>query len=235
VSDSPASVPVNDSDRRVTWLLSVTGNEFGNGTGKDKNWIGRQWDYNEELYPSGGRGFVDKMGNISMVCECSSGSILCHIHHNLTAYFCLEFHMALGLLSADYTNGFNQNNSYKSEYRMVGRGEMEPHPTESLRMYGDLIGNATQKYNMEMLFTDFLCYRCDGAWRGGSLVRWGGARLVLTVQRPPSRRLPRCLEPSPPPPPLGQTGSPSLPGFDVVARVAEVALSLTRGWLALRG
>jgi hypothetical protein len=58
-----------------------------------------------------------------------------------------------------YTNGFNQNNSYREQYRMVGKGEMEPHPTESERMYSDLIGNASQKYNMEMLFTDFLCYR----------------------------------------------------------------------------
>ena len=77
------------------------GNEFGNGSGVAKNWIGRQWDYNEELYPSGGEGFVAKMGNISMVY---------------------------------YTNGFDQNNSYREQYRMVGRGEMEPHPTESERI-----------------------------------------------------------------------------------------------------
>jgi hypothetical protein len=35
----------------------------------------------------------------------------------------------------------------------------EPHPTASLTMYSDLIGNASEKYSMEMLFTDFLCYR----------------------------------------------------------------------------
>jgi hypothetical protein len=27
---------------------------------------GTQWDYNEELYPSGGQDFVAKMGNLSM-------------------------------------------------------------------------------------------------------------------------------------------------------------------------
>ena len=41
------------------------GNEWGNGTGKAKNWIGRQWDYNPELYPSEGA-FVSKLGNLSM-------------------------------------------------------------------------------------------------------------------------------------------------------------------------
>lgn len=58
-----------------------------------------------------------------------------------------------------YTNGFDANNSYRHAYNMVGRGEMEPHPNASLHMYSDIIGNASSRYNMEMLFTDFLCYR----------------------------------------------------------------------------
>ena len=35
----------------------------------------------------------------------------------------------------------------------------EPHPNASYAMYFDIIANAKAKYNMEMLFTDFLCYR----------------------------------------------------------------------------
>lgn len=42
---------------------------------------------------------------------------------------------------------------------MVGKGEMEPHPNVSYEMYSDLIGASRDKYNMEHLFTDFLCYR----------------------------------------------------------------------------
>ena len=101
-------------------------NEHGNGTSKAKNWIGRQWDYEPELYPSGGEAFVSKLGNLSMTY---------------------------------YTNGFDSENAYSDKYKMVGRGEVEPHPTESYRFYSDLIANAVKRYNMEMLFTDFLCYR----------------------------------------------------------------------------
>ena len=43
------------------------GNEWGNGSGIEKNWVGRQWDYNPELYPSGGEDFTSKLGNLSMV------------------------------------------------------------------------------------------------------------------------------------------------------------------------
>eukprot|EP00729_Bicosta_minor_P002986 gene2986-8622_t len=51
------------------WLVDYPktgGNQWGNGTGVAKNWIGRQWDYNQELYPAGGESFVSKLGNLSM-------------------------------------------------------------------------------------------------------------------------------------------------------------------------
>eukprot|EP00037_Helgoeca_nana_P024134 m.255082 g.255082 ORF g.255082 m.255082 type:complete len:849 (+) comp26544_c0_seq1:10-2556(+) len=122
-----AQVPIRGWEPDNNWIVTYKdGNEFGNGTGVAKNWIGRQWDFNTELYPSGGEAFTTSLGNLSMVY---------------------------------YTNGFNANNSYVTKYRMVGKGEMEPHPTVSRQMYGDLIGEASERYAMEMLFTDFLCYR----------------------------------------------------------------------------
>lgn len=35
----------------------------------------------------------------------------------------------------------------------------EPHPNVSYDFYKSIFGNAHEKWNMEMLFTDFLCYR----------------------------------------------------------------------------
>ena len=35
----------------------------------------------------------------------------------------------------------------------------EPHPNISYDFYKSIFGNANAKWNMEMLFTDFLCYR----------------------------------------------------------------------------
>ena len=53
---------------------------------------------------------------------------------------------------------------------MVGTKEMEPHPNVSRAMYGDLIKSSKEKYGMEMLFTDFLCYR--GPSMAGYTVRF---------------------------------------------------------------
>ena len=121
------NVPIRSWEPDNNWLVTYNdgkdGNDWGNGSGVEKNWIGRQWDYNTELYPSGGD-FVSKLGNLSMTY---------------------------------YTNGFNAENAYRHTYAMTKNNE--PHPNASFRMYGDLIRNATKKYNMEMLFTDFLCYR----------------------------------------------------------------------------
>ena len=36
---------------------------------------------------------------------------------------------------------------------------MEPHPNASLTFHHDVFQHAQQHYNMQMLFTDFLCYR----------------------------------------------------------------------------
>eukprot|EP01043_Picozoa_sp_COSAG02_P072297 COSAG02_NODE_13565_length_1378_cov_8.112588_1_plen_343_part_01 len=36
---------------------------------------------------------------------------------------------------------------------------VEPHPNTSRLFYGEIIKESKEKYNMEMLFTDFLCYR----------------------------------------------------------------------------
>lgn len=36
---------------------------------------------------------------------------------------------------------------------------MEPHPNTSLKFYTDLFQYNQEHFNMEMLFTDFLCYR----------------------------------------------------------------------------
>ena len=58
-----------------------------------------------------------------------------------------------------YTNGFGDDNAYKSNKAYRQQKNNEPHPTTSYLMYSDLIKNAKEKYNMEMLFTDFLCYR----------------------------------------------------------------------------
>lgn len=40
-----------------------------------------------------------------------------------------------------------------------GGGGMEPHPNTSLKFYTDLFQYNQEHFNMEMLFTDFLCYR----------------------------------------------------------------------------
>lgn len=62
-----AGIPVRGWEPDNNWLVDYKdGNQWGNGTGKAKNWIGRQWDYNKELYPSGGEGFVARLGNLSM-------------------------------------------------------------------------------------------------------------------------------------------------------------------------
>ena len=90
-----------------------------------KNWKGRSWEeFNRTLYPSGGRSFVEKLGNLSMTY---------------------------------YTNGFVDDNAYKALYSWTK--ENEPHPNASHAMYHDIIGRAKARFNMEMLFTDFLCYR----------------------------------------------------------------------------
>lgn len=66
----------------------------------------------------------------------------------------------LGNLSMTYyTNGFGADNTYKRNKAYRQQKNNEPHPTTSYLMYSDLIKNAKEKYNMEMLFTDFLCYR----------------------------------------------------------------------------
>lgn len=121
-------IPIRGWEPDNNWLADYGGNAslWGNGSGTAKNWIGRQWDYNPELYPSGGQDFVNKMGNLSMTY---------------------------------YTNGFGADNVYKNitKYRMQKNNE--PHPTTSYLMYNELISAAKERYNMEMLFTDFLCYR----------------------------------------------------------------------------
>jgi len=62
-----AGIPIKGWEPDNNWLVTYKdGNEWGNGTGIAKNWIGRQWDYNTELYPSGGEAFVEKLGNLSM-------------------------------------------------------------------------------------------------------------------------------------------------------------------------
>jgi len=71
-----------------------------------------------------------------------------------------EWVSKMGNLSMTYyTNGFGQDNAYSTNpaYKMTKSNE--PHPTASRKMYGDLIGNSKKKFNMDMLFTDFLCYR----------------------------------------------------------------------------
>lgn len=52
-----------------------------------------------------------------------------------------------------------------SDGAMVLKGSNEPHPNASYIMYNDLIKNAVEKYNMEMLFTDFLSFRQGGMER----------------------------------------------------------------------
>lgn len=43
-------IPVRGWEPDNNWIVTYKGgNEWGNGSGTDKNWIGRQWDYNEEL------------------------------------------------------------------------------------------------------------------------------------------------------------------------------------------
>jgi hypothetical protein len=52
-----AGVPIRGWEPDNNWLVTYGsrdgsnpgGNKWGNGTGKDKNWHGRQWDYNEEV------------------------------------------------------------------------------------------------------------------------------------------------------------------------------------------
>ena len=120
-----AKIPIMGFEPDNNWIVTYAGgNNFGNGTGKDKNWKGRQWDYNTELYPSGGKGFVSKLGNLSMTY---------------------------------YTNGFTSQNAYVGKYDMTKQNE--PHPNASYTMYSDLMRAAKSDYNMQGLFTDFLCYR----------------------------------------------------------------------------
>lgn len=143
-----AGIPIRGWEPDNNWIVTYKdGNEYGNGSGTAKNWIGRQWDYNTELYPSAGSAFTSKLGNLSMV-YCTYSFARWH------------FYLSYRTLFID-TNGFDVNNSYRTKYRMVtnGKDEMEPHPTESRRMYGDIMGAAKELYSMEMLFTDFLCYR----------------------------------------------------------------------------
>jgi hypothetical protein len=62
-----AGIPVRGWEPDNNWIVTYGGeNQHGNGTSKNKNWVGRQWDYEPELYPSGGEDFVSKLGNLSM-------------------------------------------------------------------------------------------------------------------------------------------------------------------------
>jgi hypothetical protein len=45
---------------------------------------------------------------------------------------------------------------------VLGSIHIEPHPNVSFKFYSDLIGATKEKYNMEMLFTDFLTFRQPG-------------------------------------------------------------------------
>jgi hypothetical protein len=59
-----------------------------------------------------------------------------------------------------YTNGFDENCTHQRSHPMVkGGGGLEPHPNTSYQFYTDLFRYNQQHFNMEMLFTDFLCYR----------------------------------------------------------------------------
>ena len=59
-----------------------------------------------------------------------------------------------------YTNGFDSNNTHQKTHPMVsGGGGMEPHPNTTLEFYTDLFQYNQEHFNMEHLFTDFLCYR----------------------------------------------------------------------------
>ena len=75
---------------------------------------------------------------------------------------------------------------------MVGHEEMEPHPNVSYAMYSDIIGNAARKYGMEMLFTDFLCYRGPSMQQYVAITR-GRAKAAVPHQRtsPPKHSMPR--------------------------------------------
>ena len=61
-----------------------------------------------------------------------------------------------------YTNGFTTEcNDYG--YDLVSSsGGLEPHPNQSEAFYSDLLGTLKDQYSMQMLFTDFLCYRGPG-------------------------------------------------------------------------
>lgn len=96
-----------------------------------ESWKGNNLSaWNITLYPSDGVGFVKKLGNIAMTY---------------------------------YTNGFTLDNAHQKNWpagQFVKNGQgMEPHPNSSLAFYSKLWGNAVEKWNMEQLFTDFLCYR----------------------------------------------------------------------------
>ncbi len=95
-----------------------------------KNWIGHDYmKWNTTLYPSDGPAFVQKLGNLSMTY---------------------------------YTNGFGQDNVHAKKnggpWNFVKKPS-EPHPNVSYDFYKSIFGNANKQWNMEMLFTDFLCYR----------------------------------------------------------------------------
>jgi hypothetical protein len=96
----------------------------------EKNWIGRSWEaWNATLYPSGGEGFVAKLNVPS-----------------------LTF----------YTNGWGADTVYAASWPMVagsGGGDTEPHPNSSKAFHTALFANASARFRMQHLFTDFLCYR----------------------------------------------------------------------------
>tara|TARA_B110000208_G_scaffold99672_1_gene124410 strand:- start:239 stop:1927 length:1689 start_codon:yes stop_codon:yes gene_type:complete len=103
-----------------------------------KNWIGRNLsEFNRDLYPSGGSAFVQALANGA------------------------EKPMAMTY----YTNGFGPDNAYRNETKWLFptttklHGPEDAHPNASRAFYGEVWGNAVKEFGMEMLFTDFLCYR----------------------------------------------------------------------------
>ena len=112
-----AGIPVRGWEPDNNWNVSYL---------PKKNWKGREWSWNETLYPSGGEAFVSQLGNLSMTY---------------------------------YTNGFVPGNAYEGNPRYAWTKAQEPHPNASYALYSDIIGEAARQYGMQMLFTDFLCFR----------------------------------------------------------------------------
>ena len=102
-----------------------------------KNWKGLDLkQFNETLYPSGGAGFLEKMSKARP-----------------------EEPVAMTF----YTNGFTPDCARQDDWRMVkSNGGLEPNPNESFAFHADLLKYQRDAFGLEMLFTDFLCYRGPG-------------------------------------------------------------------------